>query len=337
MRHCGIDVHARVSELCELSASGRVLRRERMATTQAGLRRRFEGKPKARIVVECGGSTPWVVRLLEELGHQVVVVNPRRVRLIAESTLKCDRVDAEILARLSRLEPEMLRPVYQRSYEGQLLRTRLRLRSSLVQARAALINQVRGTLRAHGAPLSSCNAKSFVVRFATGPTPRDLRDALEPLVGAIGELTERIEMIERQLVEESHADELLERLQDVPGVGPLVSLSFVAWVDRPERFARSRDVGACLGLRPTVRQSGGVSRRGAITREGDSYMRWLLVQAAHAALAVRKDSALKRWAERLVVRVGKKRAVVALARKLAVLLHTLWVRDDSYRPFPVTA
>jgi transposase len=105
VRHRGIDVHARVSELCELAASGKVIRRERMATTQVGLRRRFERKPRSRIVIECSGSSPWVVRLLEELGHEVVVVNPRRVRLIAESTLKCDRIDAEILARLSRLEP----------------------------------------------------------------------------------------------------------------------------------------------------------------------------------------------------------------------------------------
>jgi transposase len=191
----------------------------------------------------------------------------------------------------------MLRPVYQRSYEGQLLRTRLRLRTSLVEARRSLINQVRGTLRAHGAPLSSCTSKSFVAHFATGPTPQDSREVLEPLVGAIGELTDRIEAIERELVEESHSDELIERLQQVPGVGPLVSLSFVAWVDRADRFAKSRDVGACLG-------------------------------------AVRRDSALKRWAQTLVARVGKKRAVVALARKLAVLLHRLWVTRDSFRPFP---
>jgi transposase len=113
----------------------------------------------------------------------------------------------------------MLRPVYQRSYEGQLLRTRLRLRTSLVEARRSLINQVRGTLRAHGAPLSSCTSKSFVAHFATGPAPQDLREVLEPMVGAIGELTDRIEAIERELVEKSHSDELIERLQEVPGVG----------------------------------------------------------------------------------------------------------------------
>jgi transposase len=337
VRHCGIDVHARTSELCEVSGSGKVVRRERLATTQTGFRRRFEGVARTRVVVECSGSTPWVVRLLEELGHEVVVVNPRRVRLIAESTLKCDRVDAEILARLSRLGPEMLRPVYQRSYEGQLLRTRLRLRSSLVRARATLINQVRGTLRAHGAPMSSCSAKSFGARFVSHRLPASLREALEPLASAIGELTQRIEAVEKPLVEEAKGDELMERLQEVPGVGPLVSLAFVAWVDRPERFAKSRDVGACLGLRPKLRESGGVARRGNITREGDTNMRWLLVQAAHAALAVRRDSALKRWAEPLVARLGKKRAIVALARKLAVLLHILWKSGQSYQAFPARA
>ena len=167
--------------------------------------------------------------------------------------------------------------------------------------------------------------------------PSSLREVLEPLARVIGELSQRIETVERSLVVEAEGDELMERLQEVPGIGPLVSLAFVAWVDRPERFARSRDVGARLGLRPRLRESGGVARRGNITREGDTNMRWLLVQAAHAALAVRRDSALKRWAEPLVARVGKKRAVVALARKLAVLLHTLWVTGNTYRPFPAAA
>src|ERR1700680_3916104 len=137
MRHFGIDVHARKSELCEVSTQGKVMGREQIATTQAGFKRFFKSIPKTRVVMECSGSTPWIARLLESLGHEVVVVNPRRLRLIAESTLKCDRVDAEILARLSRMEVELLRPVYQRSYEGQLLRTRLRVRSGLVEASSA--------------------------------------------------------------------------------------------------------------------------------------------------------------------------------------------------------
>ena len=329
-----MDVHAKQIELCEVSGRGKVIGRDRFSTTRQQLCRRFKGIAPQRVVLESGGSTPWVARLLGELGHEVVVVNPRRIRLIAESTLKCDRVDAEILARLSRLGPELLRPVYQRSFEGQLLRSQLMARSSLVRSRAALINRVRGTLRAHGSPMSSCSAARFASEFARHRSPAELREVLAPLAAAIGELTERIEGLEQKLIAASKADELLVRLQDVPGVGPLVSLAFVAWVDRAERFPRSRDVGACLGLRPRLRESGSTTRRGSITREGDKDMRWLLVQAAHAALAVRRDSAIKRWAESLIARHGKKRAVVALARKLAVLLHTLWMTGASYQPFP---
>lgn len=153
----------------------------------------------------------------------------------------------------------------------------------------------------------------------------------------IAELTARIGQVERELKEEANSDELMIRLQEVPGVGPLVCLAFVAWTDRPERFGRSRDVGACLGLRPKVRDSGDRQRRGPITRQGDPQMRWLLVQAAHASLRSLKDSALKRWAQRLEQRVGKRKAVVALARKIAVLLHRLWITGDSYKPFPTAA
>jgi transposase len=337
VRHCGIDVHLKASELCELSSRGKVVRRERFSSTREGFRKQFGGSPRMRIVMESGGSTPWVYRLLCDLGHEVVVVNPRRVRLIAESTLKSDRIDAEILARLSRFDLELLQPVHQRSAESQALRTKIQVRTSLVRSRVALMNQVKGTLRSQGVRFSTSTANRFVVKWAAARIPRPLRDLLEPLVGAIGELTDRIEKLQRELVEVAQSDARLLRLQEAPGVGPLVSLAFAGWVDRADRFARSRDVGACLGLRPIVRASGGSRRTSHISREGDSEMRWLLVQAAHASLAVHRDSALKRWGERLVERLGKKKAVVALARKLAVLLHRLWVTGESYRPFPTAA
>jgi transposase len=153
-------------------------------------------------------------------------------------------------------------------------------------------------------------------------------------VTTIGELTDRINDLERELVAESTSSDLLMRLQSVPGVGPIVSLAYVGWIDTPDRFPRSRDVGPCLGLRPSLRRSGGHEIRGRITREGDIEMRRLLVQAAHAALQCRKDSTLTRWGHALVERVGKGKAVVALARKIAVLLHRLWVTGESFRPFP---
>jgi transposase len=183
-----------------------------------------------------------------------VVLNPRRVRLIAESTLKSDTIDAEILARLSRFDLKLLRPVYQRSEAAQELRTRLRVRGSLVKkARTSLINSVRGSLRSRGYRMGSCPTSSFVARWFELRLAPAVREVLEPLVETIAELTDRIAVLERELKAASRSDELMLRLQDVPGVGPLVSLAYVGWMDRAERFAKSRDVGACLGLRPRVR------------------------------------------------------------------------------------
>jgi len=337
MEHVGIDVHQKYSEICWLSEDGEVKLRRRLATTEASLRRFFGRLSPVRVVLESSCVTPWVSRLIGEMGHEVVVLNSRRVRLIAESTLKSDTIDAEILARLSRFDLELLRPVYQRSEAAQELRTRLRVRGSLVKARTALINAVRGSLRSQGYRMGSCATKSFVARWVELRLEAGVREVLEPLVETIDELTTRIEALEQEIKIASRSDELMLRLQDVPGVGPLVSLAYVGWMDRAERFERSRDVGACLGLRPRVRGSGGKVRRGPITREGDCEMRRLLVQAAHAALLSKKDSLLKVWAEALVERVGKPKAVVALARKLAVLLHRLWVTGERYRPFPRTA
>ncbi len=308
--------------------------RRRIPTTETALRRFFGCREQSQVTLESGPVTPWVYRLLCELGHEVTVVNPRRVRLIAESTLKTDGIDAEVLARLSRLDLDLLRPVYQRTREAQELRARLRVRTSLVKARTSLINAVRGTLRAQGYRVPSCPAKSFVVRYASMGLDSSLAETIDPLVTTIGELTDRINRLEKELVAESSSNELLVRLQTVPGVGPLVSLAFLGWMDRPDRFRKSRDVGACLGLRPSLRSSGGHEIRGRITREGDAEMRRLLVQAAHAALNCRKESSLKNWAESLVERLGKGKAVVALARKIAVLLHRLWVTGDTFRAFP---
>lgn len=337
MDYFGIDLHQKHSEICGMDGEGRVKYQERVATTEAALRRVFGRRKCSRVVIESGCQTPWAARLVQSMGHEVVIVNPRRVRLIAESTLKTDRIDAEILAWLGRQEETLLRPVYQRSEGASDLRTRLRVRTSLVRARTALINNVRGTLRSRGYRMGSCLAERFAARFYELKLEPQLRQMLDPLAETIAELSLRIEKLEADLVEEASADELLLRLQEVPGVGPLVCLAFIGWVDRPERFPRSRDVGACLGLRPKVRDSGERQWHGGITREGDAEMRRLLVQAAHAALNCRRDSALKRWAEQLAERIGKRKAVVALARKLAVLMHRLWVTGRSYQPLPKVA
>ena len=337
MKYLGIDVHLKSTEVCELCDQGEVVRRDRVATTATGYRRFFGRCRPRKIVMESGPSTPWVYRLLTELGHEVLVLDPRKIRLIAESTLKCDRTDAETLARLCRMDEALLQPVYQRRYISQELRTRLKARQSLVRARAKLMTTVRGCLRAHGYRMRSCAAKGFVAAWAETPVLAGLRDALDPLIETISGLTDQILALEQSLYAEAKDDELLERLQEVPGVGPLVALAFSGWVDQPERFETSRDVGASLGLRPRLRSSGTRIYRGKITRTGDSEMRWLLVQGAHASFLSKRDTALKRWSTRLEKRVGKPKAVVATARKMAVLMHRMWVTGAHYEPFPQTS
>lgn len=330
MDHVGIDVHVKYSEICILSEEGEVLERRQVPTTEAALKRVFRGRRRARLIMECGPMTPWLYRVLRSVGHEVVVVNPRRVRLIAESTLKSDAIDAEILARLSRMDGVLLGSVYQRSTSAQLLRTRLRIRSVMVQVRTKLINSVRGVLRAHGYRMPRCTTDRFVGKFVDLEVDDTLRQILDPMLEMICQVSEQVASLTAELQAMSDEDELMARLRSVPGVGPLVSISFVAWVDRPERFARSRDVGACLGLRPRVRGSGGKIQHGRITREGDGEMRRLLVQAAHVALRSRQETRLKRWALALAERAGKKKAVVALARKIAIVLHRLWVTGDDF-------
>lgn len=334
MTYFGIDVHSKYSEICGVSEGGEVVERTRIPTTEASLRRFFSKRKSRRVVYEAGPSGPWLSRLLGEMGHEVTVVNPRRLRLIAESSLKSDVEDAEVLARLSRMDLGFLHPVHQRSEGAQELRSHLRVRSMLVRSRQALINSVRGVLQQHGYRMRCCGAKLFIARFGELSLPKSLVLLVDPLIEMIAALTVQVSRLDEELGEAAKEDPIAQRLQTVPGVGPIISLSFMAWMDAPSRSRRSRDVGACLGLRPRIRSSGSEERRGRITREGDSEMRRLLVQGAHAVLLTRQDSALRRWAEQVIDRCGRKKGAVAIARKLSVLLHTLWVREMDFRPFP---
>lgn len=336
MDDVGIDVHQKYSQVCEMVA-GEVVSQVKLATTQAGLRRHFGGRQRMRVLLECGGSSRWVARLLRELGHQVVVINPRRVRLIAESTLKTDKIDAEILARLAGLDPELLQPVYQRRPESEALRTRLGVRRTLVQARTAMLNSVRGTLRCLGYRMGSSSPGKLIERFYALGLPVEVEESLEPLLEMIVRLTERLAVLEAELERHSRQDELLRRLRTVPGVGPVVSCAFRAWIDDPYRFEHSRDVGAYLGARPCIRDSADTKKRGRITREGDREMRRLLVQSAQTLLNTKQDSSLKRWGLELAKRSGRNKAAVGVARKLAVLLHRLWVKQEAFKPFPQSA
>ena len=334
MENCGIDVHQKSSQVTVVDQEGEVLERATIPTTRAGLERWFGRRERMRILVEASGSSPWVVRLLLELGHEVEVIDPRRVRLIAQSTLKTDRIDADILAELARLRIKLRTLVWQRSEASQRQRGHLRVRRALVEARARFIVTIRGLLRSFGVRVASCRSDRFVARCQASAIPPELSEVITPLLFAIRDLDTRIAAMDEVVEQVGHLYPAVESFQDIPGVGPVVALAYLLSVEDPSRFRRSRDVPGYLGLRPNLRASADVVRRGRITKEGDSDVRRLLVQAAHAHLRSHADTALKCWAESLIPRIGKRKAIVALARKLAVLMHRLWITGEVYQPFP---
>jgi transposase len=273
---------------------------------------------------------------LTQLGHEVIVANARNVRLIGESRRKDDRRDARTLARLARIDPQLLSPVQHRSAKAQIHLTVIRARAELVSARTALVNSARGLVKSYGERLRVCGTQQVSRELAAGLST-ELREALEPLLREVESLNERIQEYDRRIEEmakETYPEVAL--LKQVKGVGNLIALTFVLTIEDPHRFRKSRDVGCFLGLRPGRRNSGQSQPQMHISKEGDRYLRTLMVQGAHYILGpFGEDSDLRRWGLRLAERGGKnakKRAIVAVARKLAVLLHRLWVTGEVYEP-----
>jgi transposase len=334
----GLDLGDKYSYLCLIDTrSGEVIEEGRLRTTSEALRRRFASeRPPMRIAIETGTHSPWVSRLLEELGHEVLVANARKTRLIYANKRKTDEVDAENLARLARVDPKLLYPLKHRGEESQAHMALIRSREALVGTRTQLVNHVRGTVKSFGARLPKCPARSFHKR-APEHIPEALRPALGPILEQIGSLTERIRQYDRELetlCQEHYPQTQL--LRQVEGIGPLTALTFVLTLEDPYRFERSRSVGAYLGLVPATDRSGERDPQKRISKEGDEMLRKLLVGSAHYILGpFGSDSDLRRHGEKIAARGGKnakKRAAVAVARKLCVLLHRLWVTAEVYEP-----
>ncbi len=331
MENCGIDLHLKSSEVCVVDESGETSERAKIPTTEKSFVRWFGGREPMRICIEASGLSPWVGRILAGLGHEIIVANAQRVRLIAESTLKNDKVDAETLARLVRMDPALLCPIRHRREETQRLRGMLRVRRSMVNSRTACLNTARGLLRSFGYRVPGQRPERLARALTTRKVPEELCRLVAPLVATALELDEKVQALDGEVIAAGRAFPEVERFQQVPGIGPLVALSYVLCIEDPSRFHGSRDIPSFLGLRPRMRESAERSHFGSITRHGDAEMRRLLVQAAHGCLRSRQDTELKRWAEQLAGRIGKKKAVVALARKLAVLLHHLWASGEDYQ------
>jgi transposase len=277
-----------------------------------------------------------VIRLLLALGHEVVVANPRQVKLISESSRKDDRLDAQTLARLAQVDPDLLRPIRHRSAKAQRDLMVIRVRAALVEARTGLINRARGLAKSFGERLPICGSDQMGVEQAES-LPAELQLVLEPLLREVVSLTERIKEMDRrveQIAREDYPE--TELLQQVKGVGPLIALTFVLTLEDKARFAKSRDVGCYVGLRPRRSNLGESQPQLRITKEGDAYLRKMLVQGAHYILGYRgPDTDLRRWGLKLAARGGKrakKAAVIAVARKLGILLHRLWVTGEVYEP-----
>ena len=330
----GIDLGDRFTSFCLLDGSGEVMEEGKVRTTPDAFLRHFHSDKPSRVVMEVGTHSPWASRLLADLGHDVIVANPWKVKLIAASISKTDRSDAETLARLGRVDAKLLSPVLHRSSHAHADLEIIHARQALVASRSLLINHVRGAVKPFGFRLPACDAHQFHKKIQ-GLLPEALAPALSPLLSAIGQLSEEI----------SRADDRIEQFQDrypeirvlrqVPGVGPLLAATFVLTVGDPWRFKESRQIGPYLGLVPKTRESGERSPQMRISKAGNKYLRQLLVNGAQYVLGYRgPDCDLRRWGLQHSIggKAAKKRAIVGVARRLAVLLHHLWITGEVYIP-----
>jgi transposase len=330
----GCDLGDKKTAVCVLGMEGKVQERTEVQTRKASMTKFFT-RPRAHVVIEVGAQSRWVSELLEKLGHDVTIANPRRVALISQNDNKSDRTDAELLARLGRSDPSLLSPMKHRSPEAQAELAVAKARDALVGARTQLINHVRSVVKSFGARLPACTSESFH-KTTLQLVPDDLKPALAPMYQVLDVIAKQLRTHDKSIEKIAKKHPNVAALEQVYGVGILTAVVFVLTLGDKDRFASSRMAGAYLGLRPRKSQSGNDDPQLRITKAGDPFLRRLLVNCANHILGpFGKDSDLRAWGLRLVERGGKnarKRAKVAVARKLAVLLHRLWITGEVYEP-----
>jgi transposase len=332
----GLDLGDRRSSCCLISAGGVILEEAEVATTKEALTSLFDRLEPCRIVIEACGHVHWVARLAEGRGHEVIVANPRELRLISKSGRKNDRNDARTLARLGRVDPELLRPIKLRGEDCRASRALLHARDQLVRARTKLVTFTRGQVKSFGGRIPSCSAESFHKR-ADAHVPELLREVVGPMLEVLAQLEARIRIFDKQIErisQERHPETNV--LRQVRGVGPVLALAYAATIEDPGRFASSRTVGSYVGLAPRLYESGAKTPQLGISKCGDRHLRRLLVNAASYILGpFGGESDLRRYGER-IARSGsqrdKARARIAVARKLACLLHHLWRTGSVWEP-----
>jgi len=336
----GIDLGDKKNQICVLDQNGEILEKTIIDNNITELNKFFDryDKPKELMVaLETGTHSPWISQLLNARGFRVLVGNARKLRLIWDSTNKTDERDAEMLARIARFDPKLLSPIRHRSRSAHMDLAILKGRDTLVRCRTSLINFVRGTCKTAGTRLPSCSADSFA-KTVIEYIPEDLLAATVPCINTIMELTQKIRQLDSQI--ETLCDEAYpetEIIREIQGVGPVTSLAYILTLEEPGRFRKSRDVGPYLGLIPKRDQSGDTDKTLSITKAGNTYLRRLLVSSAQYILGpFGPDCELKRYGIRIASRggkVAKRKAVVAVARKLAVIMHNIWKNKTVYDPF----
>jgi transposase len=332
----GLDLGDRKSWVCEVDENAQVVKQCAVLTTRSAMEAYFAGRAPCRVVMEVGTHSPWIYRQVASYGHDVVVANGSKVYGKVRRKKRNDRTDSEFLGRQGRADIALLHPIQHRGAHAQEHLALIRARDQLVRARTRLVSHVRGAVKSVGCRIGKCSADAFAGR-ARRELPAELRGACEPLLDMIADLTTRVRGMDRQ-VERLASEEYPEtaRLRQVTGIGALTSLAFVLLVDDPKRFENSRDVGAYFGLVPGLDESSDYSPQLRITKAGDELGRRLLVSAAQYILGpFGPECDLQRFGQAIYARGGKnarKRAVVAVARKLSVLLHRLWITGAQYEP-----
>jgi transposase len=332
-QYVGLDVSMEETKVCVLDDAGVVVFEGSVASRPAALAKLLNAKaPHAeRIALETGSLSSWLWHELKAAGFPVVCLDARHAKAALSMRInKTDRNDARGLAELIRMG--WYREAKVKSMESRQIRALLAARSKLVDLRGDLENQMRGLLKSLGLIIGKSGVRVLPSRIAA--LLRDaphLRSLIDPLMTTHSTLAEQIATYDLQVRELAKTDQTIGRLMTVPGVGPVTALAFASTVDDPRRFARATDVGAYLGLTPRRYQSGELDRNGRISKRGDRLTRSYLFEAANVLISVvRRPSPLKSWATKLVKRIGRKKTTVAVARKLAVILHCIWTDGTEF-------
>src|SRR5438105_8525354 len=329
----GLDVSVKDTSVCIVDDTGRITREVKVASERDALLTvlRNPAYRFKRIGLEAGPLSQWLFSALAEADLPVICVETRHMRAVLKAQInKTDRNDARGIAQMMRVG--LYRLVHVKTLRSQKLRMLLTHRK-LLQAKAiAVENDLRATLRNFGLKVGVVGAVKFEARvkelIENFP---DLVALVEPLLVVRRVLREQIVILHRRLLAIVRDDDVCRRLMTVPGVGPVVSLTYRATVDVPARFRKSKAVGAVFGLTCSKYQSGEIDRSGRISRCGDEMMRVMLYEAAQSMLRSKKWSWLKAWAMQIARRRGMKKAIVALARRLAVIMHRIWVDGTEFR------